>query len=234
MTFFQDLRYAVRMLVKDTWFTLVAATALGLGIGVNTTVFTFVNAVLIRGLPFPHSEEIVYLATREHDPRTTTTARRRRGGVRGLARQGAFLLPPGGVPAHSSSTSATPITRPSAPAAASVTAKPFGLLGQTPFLGRDFAPGEDAAGAAPVVIIGHSIWKNRYDSDPAVIGRTLKLNEAACTIIGVMPPGMRFPTNADLWRPLTPPAARRASGAQSSTSSAGSRPGCRGTRRRPR
>ena len=65
MTIFQDLRFAARMLVKDPWFTIVAATALGLGIGVNTTVFTFVNAVLIRGLPFPHSEEIVYVAT--HD-----------------------------------------------------------------------------------------------------------------------------------------------------------------------
>ena len=81
------------------------------------------------------------------------------------------------------------------------------LLGQQPFLGRDFAPGEDAAGAAPVVILGYSIWKNRYGSDPGVIGRTLKINEVAYTIIGVMPEGMRFPTNADLWRPLLPPAA---------------------------
>src|SRR6187455_577484 len=64
MALLQDLRYGVRMLVKDKWFTLVAATALGLGIGVNTTVFSLVNAVLIRGLPFPRSEEIVYLATR--------------------------------------------------------------------------------------------------------------------------------------------------------------------------
>ena len=64
MTLLQDLRYAVRMLLKDPWFTAVAAVALGLGIGVNTTVFTFVNAVLIRGLPFDRPEEIVLLATR--------------------------------------------------------------------------------------------------------------------------------------------------------------------------
>ena len=80
------------MLLKDPWFTIVAATALGLGIGVNTTVFTFVNAVLIRGLPFERPEEIVFLATRD------TTGRRRRqlagvvAGVRGLARQGADVL----------------------------------------------------------------------------------------------------------------------------------------------
>src|SRR5207344_1122354 len=60
---------------------------------------------------------------------------------------------------------------------ASVTANMFGLLGQQPFLGRDFAPGEDATGAAPVVILGYSVWKNRYNSDPGVIGRTLKINE---------------------------------------------------------
>ena len=194
------------MLVKDKWFTLVAATALGLGIGVNTTVFSLVNAVLIRGLPFPRSEEIVYLATRnttrgadDSSPASWREFEDWRAKSRSYAaiaafRQQQFNLSDPDHPAERAS-------------GAGVTANLFGLLGQTPVLGRDFAPGEDAAGAAPVVIIGHSIWKNRYDSDPAVIGRTLKLNEAACTIIGVMPPGMRFPTNADLWRPLTPPAA---------------------------
>ncbi len=87
---------------------------------------------------------------------------------------------------------------------AAVTANTFSLLRQQPFLGRDFVPGEDAAGAPPVVILGHSVWKNRYGSDPGVIGRMLKINEVAYSIIGVMPQGMRFPTNADMWRPLLP------------------------------
>jgi predicted permease len=206
MAFVQDLRYGVRMLVKDKWFTLVAATALGLGIGVNTTVFSLVNAVLIRGLPFPRSEEIVYLATRnttkgadDSSPASWREFEDWRAKSRSYAAIAAFR------------TQQFNLSDPDHPAerasGALVTANLFGLLGQAPVLGRDFTPGEDAAGAAPVVIIGHSIWKNRYNSDPAVIGRTLKLNEAACTIIGVMPPGMRFPTNADLWRPLTPPAA---------------------------
>ena len=86
------------------------------------------------------------------------------------------------------------------------TANTFSLLGQPLLLGRDFAPNEDQKGAAPVVILSHSLWKSRYGSDPNVIGRPLKVNEASCTIVGVMPEGMRFPNNADLWRPLVPDA----------------------------
>ena len=126
-------------------------------------------------------------------------------GARGLARQVAVVLGPGGVPA-----AAVHRQRPGPPGRTRQRrrgqANTFGLLRQQPFLGRDFAPGEDAAGAAPVVILGYSVWKNRYSSDPAVIGRTLKINEVAYAIIGVMPERMRFPTNADMWRPLQPPA----------------------------
>jgi putative ABC transport system permease protein len=205
MSLLQDLRYAVRMLLKDPWFTIVAATALGLGIGVNTTVFTFVNAVLIRGLPFDQSHELVFLAThdttRDEDgsPASWQELEEWRGKTRSFSGLAAFR------------TQQMNVSDPDHPAervsGAAVTANTFGLLRQQPFLGRDFAPGEDAAGAAPVAILGYSVWKNRYASDPGVIGRTLKINEAAYSIIGVMPEGMRFPTNADLWRPMLPPTA---------------------------
>jgi predicted permease len=203
MTIFQDLRFAARMLVKDRWFTAVAAAALGLGIGVNTTVFTFVNAVLIRGLPFPNSHEIVYVAT--HDTTRDEGERSQaswqefeewRAKARSFSGLVAFRFVQLNV-----SDSDHPAERVSA---ASVTANAFSVLGQQPFLGRDFAAGEDAAGANPVVLLGYRVWKNRYGSDPNVIGRSLKLNEVAHTIVGVMPEGMRFPTNADLWRPLLP------------------------------
>jgi len=205
MTLLQDLRYAVRMLLKDPWFTAVAAVALGLGIGVNTTVFTFVNAVLIRGLPFDRPEEIVLLATRNttRDANDSSAAswqeledwRAKSRAFSGLAgfRQQQFTISDPDHPAERVS-------------GAAVSANTFGLLRQQPFLGRDFAPGEDAEGAAPVVILGYSVWKNRYSSDPAVIGRTVKINDVAYSIIGVMPERMRFPTNADMWRPLQPPA----------------------------
>jgi predicted permease len=203
MTFLQDLRFAARMLLKDRWFTVVAATALGLGIGVNTTVFTFVNAVLIRGLPFERADEIVYLATHDttRDENDSSAASWQefedwRDKARSFSALSAFRFQQMNIsdPEH-------PAERASGVA---VTANTFSVLRQQPFLGRDFAPGDDAAGAAPVVIIGYSIWKNRYGSDTAVIGRALKINEVAHTIIGIMPEGMRFPTNSDLWRPLQP------------------------------
>ena len=205
MTLFQDLRFALRMLLKDPWFTVVAATALGLGIGVNTTVFTFVNAVLIRGLPFERADEIVYLAThdttRDEDDSSAASWQEFedwRAKARSFSALAAFRFQQMNIsdPEH-------PAERVERRGRHGQYV--FGLLGQQPFLGRDFAPGEDAAGAAPVVIIGYSIWKNRYGSDTGVIGRALKINEVAHTIIGVMPEGMRFPTNADMWRPLLPP-----------------------------
>jgi putative ABC transport system permease protein len=205
MTLLQDLRYAVRMLLKDPWFTIVAATALGLGIGVNTTVFTFVNAVLIRGLPFDQSQELVFLAThdttRDEDGSPASWQEFEEWRAKGRSFSGLAAFRPQQMNVSDADHPAERVS------GAAVTANAFGLLRQQPFLGRDFAPGEDAAGAAPVAILGYSVWKNRYGSDAGVIGRTLKINEVAYSIVGVMPEGMRFPTNADLWRPMLPPTA---------------------------
>ncbi len=209
MTLFQDVRFAGRLLLKDYWFTLVAALTLALGIGVNTTVFSFVNAVLIRGLPFERPEEIVYIAThdttRNEDDLNLATWQEFqdwRAKSHAFAAFGAFRPQQFNVsdPEH-------PAERTSG---AAVSANTFSLLGVQPFLGRDFAANDDASGASPVAILGYSVWKNRYGSDRDVIGKSIKLNDGAYTIIGVMPEGMRFPTNADLWRPLTPPPAQDA------------------------
>jgi hypothetical protein len=199
----QDLRFAIRVILKDRWFTAVAALALGLGIGVNTTVFTFVNAVLVRGLPFDRSHEIYYVATRtlpDGDPEAasypdfldwkaqSTT----------FAEMGAFR----NVTMNVSETGRPP----ERVSGLLVTANTFRILRQKPFLGRDFTPEEDRPEAAPVVVIGYSLWRTRYDSDPAILGRTIKVNDVACTIIGVMPEGMRFALTNDMWRPLVPDA----------------------------
>lgn len=197
----QDLRLAIRMLVKDRWFTLVAVLALGLGIGVNTTVFTFVNAVLIRGLPYDDSERIVIVTTRNTTQSNPGVAsyqdledwRAQSKSFTGLAcfQQTSMNVTDSGHPPER-----TPGAR--------VCANTFGLLGQTMHLGRDFLPGEDKKGAEPVVIIGYGVWKSRYGSDPAILGRAVKVNGIAATIVGVMPEGVRFPSNADMWQPLVP------------------------------
>jgi putative ABC transport system permease protein len=204
MALMQDLKYAVRMLAKDPGFTAVAVLALALGIGMNTTVFTFVNAVLIRGLPFEDSHQLLHVdlrntSTSDEFPASWPEFEEWRSRTRTFAALAGF---------RSASMNITETSRP--PERASgvlVTPNMFGLLRQPPFLGRDFREEDGRKNAEPVVLIGHPLWKNRYGSDPAIIGQSIKVNGVASTIIGVMPEGMRFPQNHDIWRPLIPDAA---------------------------
>ncbi len=200
MSFLQDLRFAIRLLIKDRWFTLVAVTALALGIGVNATVFTFVNAVLIRGLPFDEPDRIMSLAERN-------LARGTDFGVSYLdfedwrAAQKTFK----GLAAFSGQTMnvSDEGNTPERYVGPCISANAFKLIGQRPVLGRDFLPEDDKPGAPPVAILGGGIWKSRYGSDPAILGRIIKINEVPTTVIGVMPEGMKFPFSADLWLPLS-------------------------------
>ena len=198
MSLLQDLRFAIRLLVKDRWFTAVAVIALALGIGVNATVFTFVNAVLIRGLPFNDPDRILAVGSRD--------ARNRDRGIsyldfqdyREATRTIAGLAAFNGQTMNVSDEGRTP-ERYQGPY---ISGNAFKLIGQKPVLGRDFLPEDDRPGAAAVVMLGNGVWKNRYGSDPSVVGRTIKVNDVPSTIIGVMPEGFKFPTNADLWLPL--------------------------------
>src|SRR5262245_11411317 len=198
MTLLQDLRFAIRLLVKDRWFTVVAVLALALGIGVNATVFTFVNAVLIRGLPFDDPDRIMSVGTRD--------ARNRDRGLSYLEfqdwRDGAKAF--SGMAAFSGSTLnvSDEGRAPEQFAGPYISGSAFTLIGERPLLGRDFLPEDDRPGAAPVVLLGNGLWKNRYGSDPAVIGRTVRVNELPVTVIGVMPEGFKFPFNADVWVPI--------------------------------
>ena len=203
MRFAQDFRFAIRVILKDRWFTAVAALALGLGIGVNTTVFTFVNAVLLRGLPFDQSHEIYYVASRtlpDGDPNQASYP----DFLDWKAQSTTFA----GMGAFSAATLNISETGrpPERVSGLFVTANTFQILRQRPFLGRDFTPDEDRKEAAPVVILGYNLWRTRYESDRNVLGRTIKVNDVACTIIGVMPEGMRFAQNNDMWRPMVPDA----------------------------
>src|SRR5919201_4139133 len=198
MGLWKDVRFAVRLLAKDKWFTAVAAVALALGIGVNNTVFTFVNAVLIRGLPFDDPDRIMSLGTRD--------ARNRDRGLSYLEFQDwrestrAFA----GIAAFSGSTMnvSDQGRAPERYQGPYISGNAFRLIGVKPIIGRDFLPEDDRPGAATVVLLGNGVWKNRYGSDPNVVGRTIKVNELPSTVIGVMPEGFRFPLSADLWMPL--------------------------------
>jgi predicted permease len=203
MSLLHDLRFALRLIVKERWFTGVAVAALALGIGVNATVFTLVNAVLIKGLPFKDSAQLYMLGPKnpanngtaglsmqellEYRAQSQTFA-----GLAGFSGMNYNLADERGFPEQANGSN--------------LTANAFRVLGQQPLLGRDFADGDDKRGAERVVILGYSIWKNRYASDPNVIGRPIRVNGEPATIIGVMPDNMKFPTNAAMWMAFQPAA----------------------------
>jgi len=197
MTLWQDIRFAARLLLKDRWFTLAAGTALALGIAVNTAVFTFVNAVLIRGLPFDNPDTVMFVGTRDTRGRSMGVAyldlEDWRAASRTIAGFSAYL----GSTINVSDEGRTPEQFQGSYASGNL----FKLIGQRPALGRDFTAEDDRLGAAPVVMLGHGVWQNRYGGDPATIGRTIRVNSLPATVVGVMPPDMKFPNNADLWVP---------------------------------
>ena len=199
MGLWEDLRFAGRLLLKDKWFTLVAAVALALGIGMNATVFTFVNAVLIRGLPIPESDRA--MAVRSYDrvrnqprPVSYLDFRDWRDVSRSFEMMGAF----NGVPVNVSDQGQPPERFQGLHMSAVI----FPVMGTQPVIGRTFTADDDRAGAAPVVVLGHGVWVNRYGANPSVIGRTIRVNDVPATVIGVMPEGFKFPFATDVWLPL--------------------------------
>ena len=164
MNLLQDLRFAVRLLVKDRWFTAVAVIALALGIGVNATVFTFVNAVLIRGLPFDDPDRIIVVGTRDARDRDRGVSYLDFEDWRAATRTFAGLAAFSGQTMNVSDEGRAPEQF----QGPYMSANAFTLIGQQPLLGRDFLPEDDRPGAAAVVILGNGIWKNRYGSDPSV------------------------------------------------------------------
>jgi len=204
MSFFQDLRFGIRMLIKDPGFTAVVIVTLALGIGVNTTVFTLVNAVLFKGLPFEEPDRIMFVAS------NNPSKGRDRMGVsypdyvyfRDHTRKFQSLTAFTGSAATVSDFSGLPDRH----NGARVSANCFSLIGQKPLLGRDFMAAEDRPGAPPVALLGYSVWKNRFGGDPTILGKALRINEVSTVIVGVMPQGMQFPFNTDVWLPLIPDA----------------------------
>ncbi|HEX6324704.1 MAG TPA: ABC transporter permease [Vicinamibacterales bacterium] len=202
----QNLRYAFRRLAAEPGFTLVVVLAIGLGIGMNTTVFTLVNAVLLRGLPYENPDEIVVASTYDSQRRDDSPTswpdfedwRKDAKSFRGLA--GAQ-----GQPFNLSGEPGAPERMPGA----LITPNLFGLLGQRTLFGRDFVEADGQPGATPVVILSHKAWERRYAGDRGVIGRTVRVNEVPAEIVGVMPPDVLFPNNNEAWMPLIPGTAQQ-------------------------
>src|SRR5580765_1406522 len=197
MDLFRDLRFAARLLLKDRWFTLMAVVVLALGIGANNAVFTIVNAVLIRSLPLPKPEQIVFIGTRDNQGRDLGVSlldfqdwqrSARTMSAMSFVFSGSFNVGNEGL---------TPDLIPGC----YVSANFFKMLGVPPARGRDFTPAEDTAGSALVVMISDTLWRHRYGGDASIVGKTIRIGDVPGTIVGVMPGDMHFPFNADLWIP---------------------------------
>ena len=193
----QDIRYGIRSLARHPAFTVIALLTLALGIGANTAIFSVVNAVLIRPLPFADPERIVWLwdTIRPGVPAPTSLPefldwKEQNRSFEHLAafRGGNVFLDAG------DGTEDVPV--------GIVTPEMFSLFRVNPIIGRTFTDEETLPGRFSVAVLGHSLWQTRFGSDPNVVGRTIQLDGRAYTVIGVMSAGFSFPDRAMLWRPL--------------------------------
>ena len=198
-TLWQDARYGLRMLLKKPGFTLTAVITLALGIGATSTIFSFVNGILLRPLPYQDSERLVLLDEI--------------AGKRGNAPMGVSPLNfldwreqnrvfTGVAAYYQSGQSLTGRGEPEQLSGASISYNTFEILGVAPILGRTFTAEEDRPESDMVVILGHGLWERRFGAKPEVIGQKITLNNRSRTVIGVMPPDFKFPEVADLWVPL--------------------------------
>jgi putative ABC transport system permease protein len=201
----QDIRYALRVLAKNPAFTIIAVVALALGIGANSAIFSVVDAVLLRPLPFKHPEQLVMLwenAAHLGFPRNTPSP----ANFLDWQKQAQSFT---GMAAMSErSFNLTGVGEPERLDGRRVSANLFELLGVPALLGRTFVPDDDKPGTH-VVLLSYSLWQRRFGSDRAVIGRALTLNGESYTVVGVMPRLVQLPgfanVNDQLWVPIAFP-----------------------------
>ena len=194
----QDLRVAVRRLVKDKWFTLAAIAALALGIGANSAVFTLVNAVLLRGLPVDDADRIMWVMSADNRGRTFGVSFQDFEDWRASSKSftGMTLVQNGTM--IISGDEPLPESYPGG----FISANAFDVIGVKAQFGRGFVADDDKEGAPPVVLISGGIWKTRYASDPNVIGKAIRVNTIPATIVGVMPDGFKWPFQSEVWMPM--------------------------------
>src|SRR5215470_6055976 len=205
-TFWQDLRHGARVLVKTPWFTLIAVLTLGLGIGAVAAIFSVVDAVLLRPLPYKEPERIALV--QQHMPKLGWSY----GGVSApemldyIAGNETFAEMAGyGI----INLNLTGEREPRRIQVARVSPGLFPLLGVTPLLGREFSAEEDEVGRNRVVALSEGLWRRHFGADPNIVGRVVKLDEGPYTVVGIMPARLRFPTTeaafadaVELWTPL--------------------------------
>ncbi len=205
-TLLQDIRYGWRMLARNPAFTAIAVLTLALGIGASTAIFSVVDTVLLRPLPYRDSEKLVLVSetlpgmSMDEIGVSAGEYQDYRDRNRSFSQVAAY---------ESAGFNLTGAGQPLRVNAAALSASAFPLLGVSPELGRGFTTEEDRYGSSSVVVLSHALWEHQYSRDPNILGRTVKLDEKPFTVIGVMPASFRFPFDgaplsemADLWVPI--------------------------------
>src|SRR6516162_6106119 len=198
----QDARYGARILWKNPGFTAVAVLTLALGIGANTAIFSIVDAVLLRSLPYPDPNQLVLMfdvplqnpdALSSISYRDFTLCREQNHVFTEIA----------GNAFHDLTLTGT--DEPSIVNAAAVTPEIFPLLNAKPLAGRTFLPEDGKQGAAPVAVLNEDLWRSRFASNPALIGQSITLDKRSFTVVGILPANFRYPDGAprqDVWIPV--------------------------------
>jgi putative ABC transport system permease protein len=198
----QDAAHAWRGVRRAPGFAVVALVTLAIGVGATTAIFSVINRVLIEALPYRDAGRVMRLYGAKAEAGLSRGQISPADFMDFRAQQRTF----DGLAAFSFAAYTYRAERgdPESIAAARVSANLFEVLGARPVLGRTFLPGEDAPGAAPVVVISHALWQRLFGGDPAIVGRGIALNDARRTVVGVMPAGFVSPTSseAELWTPL--------------------------------
>ncbi|MGD8868932.1 MAG: ABC transporter permease, partial [Gemmatimonadales bacterium] len=196
----KNVRYGVRMILRNPGLAVISIVALTLGIGLTTTMFSIVYGALYRGLPFEEAHRLMHLErnnlARDIESMEVTIHdfvdwREQQTSFEGIAGfyQGTVNV-------------AGSEGRPERYDGAFISANAFQLVGAQPLLGRLFREGEDRPEAEPVIILGYNAWRDRYASDPNVVGQVIRVNGEQTTIVGVMPEGFAFPIAEEVWVPL--------------------------------
>ncbi|HYY56059.1 MAG TPA: ABC transporter permease [Pyrinomonadaceae bacterium] len=199
-TLWQDLRYGMRVLRKNPGFTTVAVMTLALGIGANTAIFSIVNTVILRPLPYKEPDRIMYLqgsnTQREltQNPVSPPDFLDWRAQSRSFSEMAAFEST---IFRHTAESGAERLN------GYSVTANFFDLLGEKPLLGRVFTAEDERPGADMVAILSETVWQRHFGGDPGIVGKPVKMNDRTFIVVGVMRAAFKFPdTLAEVWKPL--------------------------------
>jgi putative ABC transport system permease protein len=195
----QDIRYGIRILLKNPVLTIVAVIALALGIGANTAIFSIVNGVLLSPLPYPHPDQLVmvWLDNRKQGIRDDVASypnfldwRDRNKTFQGMSGMRDLTV------------NLTGVGEPEELRGAAVSSGFFQLIGVSLAQGRGFTLEEEQPGKDKIIVLGHGLWMRRFGGDPGILNKTISLNGEQHTVVGIMPPGFQFPDKSELWMPL--------------------------------